>query len=134
MYEKRAYDTHTIYHHPEDLYVTSEEQRLQTVTRVDQDFDIRRVQLPAGRFLPVDRPPRLPRRRPAIGSVAGSSATAPPLIDIGQLSPASSVDSSDSEPDADGKRPTDTDKSRQVYLYEHTLFIYEGCSFFNLDY
>ncbi|XP_043282303.1 gastrula zinc finger protein XlCGF26.1-like [Venturia canescens] len=40
---KRAYETHNSYHKPNDLYVTSEQQRLQTVTKVDQDFDIRRV-------------------------------------------------------------------------------------------
>lgn len=49
---KKAYDVHNIYHHPDDLYVTSEEQRLQTVTKVDQDFDIRRVEGVAEKYVP----------------------------------------------------------------------------------
>ncbi|KAJ4437075.1 hypothetical protein ANN_17210, partial [Periplaneta americana] len=61
FYNKRAYDNHNMYHKPDDLYVTSEEQRLQTVSRVDQDFDIRRVQTTAEKFIPVYRP----RGRPA---------------------------------------------------------------------
>ncbi|EZA50500.1 hypothetical protein DMN91_010063 [Ooceraea biroi] len=40
---KKAYDNHNVYHQPDDLYVTSEQQR-QTMTKVDQDFDIRRVE------------------------------------------------------------------------------------------
>lgn len=42
---KEAYEAHNRYHQPSDLYVTSEEHRLQTVSRVDQDFDLRRVQV-----------------------------------------------------------------------------------------
>lgn len=43
FYTKKAFDTHNIHHKPEDLYVTSEEHRLNIVARVDQDFDFRRV-------------------------------------------------------------------------------------------
>ncbi|KAG8230808.1 hypothetical protein J437_LFUL010588 [Ladona fulva] len=56
FYSKKAYDNHNMYHRPDDLYVTSEEQRLQTVSRVDQDFDIRRVQPGPVKFIPVNRP------------------------------------------------------------------------------
>ncbi|KAL2734822.1 zinc finger and BTB domain-containing protein 16-A-like [Vespula maculifrons] len=49
---KKAYDVHNSYHQPDDLYVTSEEQRLQTVTKVDQDFDIRRVEAVANKYVP----------------------------------------------------------------------------------
>ncbi|XP_033221224.1 zinc finger protein 845-like [Belonocnema kinseyi] len=49
---KKAYDIHNTYHQPDDLYVTSEEQRLQTVSKVDQDFDIRRVEPIAEKYLP----------------------------------------------------------------------------------
>lgn len=42
---KKAYDVHNMYHLPDDMYVTSEEHRLRTVSRVDQDFDLRRVQI-----------------------------------------------------------------------------------------
>ncbi|XP_043510347.1 zinc finger protein 33B-like isoform X2 [Frieseomelitta varia] len=49
---KRAYEVHNSYHQPDDLYVTSEEQRLQTVTKVDQDFDIRRVEGVADKYVP----------------------------------------------------------------------------------
>ena len=51
FYNKRAYNIHSTYHHPDDLYVTSEEQRTQMVTRIDQDFDIRRVQFMADRYV-----------------------------------------------------------------------------------
>ncbi|XP_034239628.1 zinc finger and BTB domain-containing protein 41-like [Thrips palmi] len=42
---KRAYEVHNMYHQPDDMYVTSEEHRLKIVSRVDQDFDLRRVQI-----------------------------------------------------------------------------------------
>lgn len=48
---KKAYDVHNSYHRPDDLYVTSEEQRLQTVTKIDQDFDIRRVEAVANKYV-----------------------------------------------------------------------------------
>ncbi|XP_065089071.1 zinc finger protein 484-like [Ochlerotatus camptorhynchus] len=43
FYTKKAFDAHNIHHKPEDLYVTSEEHRLNIVARVDQDFDFQRV-------------------------------------------------------------------------------------------
>lgn len=49
---KKAYEVHNNYHQSDDLYVTSEEQRLQTVTKVDQDFDIRRVEGVADKYVP----------------------------------------------------------------------------------
>ncbi|XP_011695609.1 PREDICTED: zinc finger protein 197-like isoform X2 [Wasmannia auropunctata] len=49
---KRAYNVHNAYHSPDDLYVTSEEQRMQTVTKIDQDFDIRRVEPVAEKYVP----------------------------------------------------------------------------------
>ncbi|XP_076670389.1 uncharacterized protein LOC143369862 isoform X1 [Andrena cerasifolii] len=49
---KKAYEVHNSYHQPDDLYVTSEEQRLQTITKVDQDFDIRRVEGVADKYVP----------------------------------------------------------------------------------
>ncbi|XP_011883437.1 PREDICTED: zinc finger and BTB domain-containing protein 41-like [Vollenhovia emeryi] len=48
---KKAYNVHNSYHHPDDLYVTSEQQRMQTVTKIDQDFDIRRVESTAGKYV-----------------------------------------------------------------------------------
>lgn len=55
FYNEKAYKNHNMYHKPDDLYVTSEEQRLQTVRRVDQDFDIRRVQTAAEKYIPIFR-------------------------------------------------------------------------------
>ncbi|KAK6637975.1 hypothetical protein RUM44_008399 [Polyplax serrata] len=52
FYNQKAYETHNLSHKPHDLYVTSEQQRLQTVSRVDQDFDIRRVLPLATKYLP----------------------------------------------------------------------------------
>lgn len=52
FYNKKAYNIHNAYHQPDDLYVTSEEQRMQTVTKIDQDFDIRRVETMADRYIP----------------------------------------------------------------------------------
>ncbi|KAL0272013.1 UNVERIFIED_CONTAM: hypothetical protein PYX00_005151 [Menopon gallinae] len=52
FYNRKAYETHNVGHKPDDLYVTSEQQRLQTVSRVDQDFDIRRVLPLAVKYLP----------------------------------------------------------------------------------
>lgn len=55
---KKAYEVHNTYHQPNDLYVTSEEQRLQTVTKVDQDFDIRRVEGIAEKYVRKDNTPK----------------------------------------------------------------------------
>lgn len=55
---KKAYDVHNSYHQPDDLYVTSEEQRLQTITKIDQDFDIRRVKPRAEKYIPKSPPQR----------------------------------------------------------------------------
>lgn len=60
---KKAYDTHNSYHQPDDLYVTSEEQRLQTITKIDQDFDIRRVKPPAEKYIPKVKSTRPSKRR-----------------------------------------------------------------------
>lgn len=49
---KKAYNIHNAYHQPDDLYVTSEQQRMQTVTKIDQDFDIRRVEPAAEKYIP----------------------------------------------------------------------------------
>ncbi|KAL6258702.1 hypothetical protein P5V15_010652 [Pogonomyrmex californicus] len=49
---KKAYNVHNAYHQPDDLYVTSEQQRMQTVTRIDQTFDIRRVETMADKYIP----------------------------------------------------------------------------------
>ncbi|KAJ6639648.1 Zinc finger protein [Pseudolycoriella hygida] len=43
FYNHKAYNVHNINHKPDDLYVTSEEQRQKIVARVDQDFDFTRV-------------------------------------------------------------------------------------------
>ena len=59
---KKAYDIHNTYHQPDDLYVTSEKQRLQTVSKVDQDFDIRRVETVADRYLPKMKTPKSSKR------------------------------------------------------------------------
>lgn len=48
---KKAYNVHNTYHQPDDLYVTSEQQRMQTVTKIDQDFDIRRVESAADKYI-----------------------------------------------------------------------------------
>jgi len=63
FYNKKAYDNHNMYHKPDDLYVTSEEQRLQTVSRVDQDFDIRRVIQPVDKYMAKVRPTMSPKRK-----------------------------------------------------------------------
>ncbi|XP_049857548.1 PR domain zinc finger protein 5-like [Schistocerca gregaria] len=96
FYCKKAYDNHNMYHKPGDLYVTSEEQRLQTVSRVDQDFDIRRVQSTAEKFIPTYRRPKsshMPKKKLKI-SVNNKVIKEEPSED---LSSSSSCDSSDSE-------------------------------------
>ncbi|GLV34577.1 hypothetical protein CBL_09058 [Carabus blaptoides fortunei] len=98
FYTKKGYDNHNIYHKPDDLYVTSEEQRLQTVTRVDQDFDIRRVQLAADKFIPVDKPKN--RRSATINKAQISKQHGDFKTSDDELSPTSSVDSTDSETEA----------------------------------
>lgn len=95
FYRKRAYDNHNMYHKPDDLYVTSEEQRLQTVSRVDQDFDIRRVQVGAEKFIPIYR------HRPPLSKKRQKTDDEPPNKPDSddELSPDSAPDSSDSDSD-----------------------------------
>ncbi|GLH12895.1 Uncharacterized protein GBIM_17553 [Gryllus bimaculatus] len=95
FYRKKAYDNHNMYHKPDDLYVTSEEQRLQTVTRVDQDFDIRRVQSAAEKFIPIfrHRPPTSKKRK----KIRPEKPSKPDSDE--ELSPDSAPDSSDSDSD-----------------------------------
>lgn len=58
---------HNSYHQPDDLYVTSEEQRLQTITKVDQDFDIRRVEGVADKYVPkINTSKRLAKNCPKV--------------------------------------------------------------------
>lgn len=57
---KKAYNVHNSYHQPDDLYVTSERQRRQTVTKIDQDFDIRRVEAVADKYMPRPNVPKRP--------------------------------------------------------------------------
>uniref|UniRef100_A0A1B6F0X3 C2H2-type domain-containing protein n=1 Tax=Cuerna arida TaxID=1464854 RepID=A0A1B6F0X3_9HEMI len=96
FYSQKAYQNHNMYHKPDDLYVTSEQQRLQTVTRVDQDFDIRRVQLGAEKYLPTYR------RRKRI-SVPAKTAKKKPVEDSSdEMSPPSAMDTSS---DSDSEKP-----------------------------
>lgn len=109
FYNKRAYDNHNMYHKPDDLYVTSEEQRLQTVSRVDQDFDIRRVQTAAEKFIPVYRPRGRPPQQPQKKRKRDRSSVPPEKPEKEQdstdeLSPADSAPSSDSS-DSDSDLP-----------------------------
>ncbi|GFG40276.1 hypothetical protein Cfor_12503 [Coptotermes formosanus] len=102
FYNKRAYDNHNMYHRPDDLYVTSEEQRLQTVSRVDQDFDIRRVQTAAEKFIPVYRPRGRPPPQQSQRKRKKNQSAVPPVKpkkeedSADELSPADPAPSSDS--------------------------------------
>ncbi|XP_022185089.1 zinc finger protein 567 [Nilaparvata lugens] len=67
FFNERAFTNHNMYHRPDDLYILNEAQRLQTVKRVDQDFDIRRVQTPLEKYIPTSvggkRGPKVRRNR-----------------------------------------------------------------------
>ncbi|PNF24920.1 hypothetical protein B7P43_G10157 [Cryptotermes secundus] len=122
FYNERAYDNHNMYHKPDDLYVTSEEQRLQTVSRVDQDFDIRRVQTAAEKFIPVYRPRGRPPQQPQKKRNRDRSSVPPKKREKEQdstdeLSPADSAPSSDSG-DSDRDLPLfkRLDNSKQQHL------------------
>lgn len=101
FYNKKAYDNHNMYHKPDDLYVTSEEQRLQTVSRVDQDFDIRRVIQPVDKYMAKVRPSMGSKRR---SRDSPTKLTLSSLSDS-ELSPASSPPTSDSEDEPEKEAP-----------------------------
>ena len=87
FFNKRAYENHNLFHKTDDVYIENEQQRYELeifftftipierknylcshrqtmVTRVDQDFDIRRVQTQAEKFLPkVESVPRGRKRK-----------------------------------------------------------------------
>ncbi|XP_063229487.1 zinc finger protein 266-like isoform X2 [Bacillus rossius redtenbacheri] len=110
FYNKKGYDNHNMYHKPEDLYVTSEEQRLQTVTRVDQDFDIRRVQTTVDKFVPLNRVrtrPPPPKKTHKIIKKEDSDA---------EMSPATSPSSSSSDTDSDTPLSHRLEKRKQKEL------------------
>uniref|UniRef100_A0A6M2DGR3 C2H2-type domain-containing protein n=1 Tax=Xenopsylla cheopis TaxID=163159 RepID=A0A6M2DGR3_XENCH len=92
FYNKKAYDIHNVYHKPDDLYVTSEAQRLKTVKRVDQDFDFTRVQTLVNKYIPVDKT----RKKKKI-NIDINDAIRNTSVSDSELSPNSSIDSSDDE-------------------------------------
>jgi hypothetical protein len=94
FYSKKAYDNHNMYHKPDDLYVTSEEQRLQTVSRVDQDFDIRRVIQPVDKYMAKVRPAGVSKRRSRDVPIKTTSLS---NLSDSELSPVSTPPTSDSE-------------------------------------
>lgn len=98
FYSQKAYRNHNMYHKPDDLYVTSEEQRLQTVTRVDQDFDIRRVQTGAEKYIPIYR------YRPRTSVVTKKMVKKKVDESSDEMSPASEIESSDSDSEVPDKR------------------------------
>lgn len=100
FYNKKAYDNHNMYHKPDDLYVTSEEQRLQTVSRVDQDFDIRRVIQPVDKYMAKVRPAMVSKRRSRDSPIKQTLSN----LSDSELSPASTPPSSDSEDEPDEKK------------------------------
>ncbi|XP_066595685.1 zinc finger and SCAN domain-containing protein 12-like [Prorops nasuta] len=101
---KKAYDAHNSYHRPDDLYVTSEEQRLQTVTKVDQDFDYRRVEAVVNKYVPKSNLPKKPVRhwtKPGIMrhiAIVQSDKSAIEYTSF-EKDPLATHDSSDSESD-----------------------------------
>lgn len=99
FYNKKAYDNHNMYHKPDDLYVTSEEQRLQTVSRVDQDFDIRRVIQPVDKYMAKVRPAMVTKRRSRDAPIKPTLSS----LSDSELSPASTPPTSDSEDEPDEK-------------------------------
>jgi len=95
FYNQKAYQSHNIYHRPDDLYVTSEEQRLSTITRVDQDFDIRRVEPMVEKYIPRFRKRRQKSVIPALLETDGLKE---------ELSPPPSPNSSDSDSESPPKK------------------------------
>lgn len=97
FFNKKAYENHNLFHKSDDVYIENEQQRYyfifiwdpilwleislhllnsrQTlVTRVDQDFDIRRVQTQAEKFLPRVSTLNRSRKRKAQTSKQKSSS------------------------------------------------------------
>jgi len=52
FFNKRAYENHNLFHKNDDVFVENEQERQALVTRVDQDFDYRRVQTQTEKFIP----------------------------------------------------------------------------------
>lgn len=73
FYNKKAYDVHNMCHTPKDLYIESEEDRKQAVTRVDCDFDLSRVPTI------FDRIGKRPRVKRVLGTSPKRSSSSPPL-------------------------------------------------------
>jgi hypothetical protein len=94
FFNKRAYENHNLFHKSDDVYIENEQQRYKfhskivdtveflkiqfyrqtLVTRVDQDFDIRRVQTQAEKFLPKAETLSRGRKRKAQTSKQKSSS------------------------------------------------------------
>ncbi|KAK0178486.1 hypothetical protein PV327_007374 [Microctonus hyperodae] len=103
---KKAYDVHNSYHQPDDLYVTSEAQRLQTITKIDQDFDIRRVKPRAEKYIPKTVTKRSIKRRKVQSNTEPSFSK----VDIKEQS-GSSSDDDDDEDENNGDILKKTDRS-----------------------
>ncbi|XP_055606548.1 zinc finger and BTB domain-containing protein 40-like [Uranotaenia lowii] len=107
FYNKKAFDAHNVHHKPEDLYVTSEEHRLNIVARVDQDYDYRRVPTALDKALgssesasalakrhrsKVKKPNRTDDSTTASSSIPGtSSSEGKPVLDLQALAAGSDV-------------------------------------------
>ncbi|XP_046631739.1 zinc finger and SCAN domain-containing protein 12-like [Daphnia pulicaria] len=114
FFNKRAYENHNLFHKSDDVYIENEQQRQTLVTRVDQDFDIRRVQTQAEKFLPKAETLSRGRKRKAQTSKQKSSSvrwksSAAEAVDAGNdsdcLSSASSVSDSEEEEDKTSNNP-----------------------------
>jgi len=113
FFNKRAYNNHNLFHKDDDMYVENEQQRQALVTRVDQDFDIRRVQTQAEKFIPKVESVNHNRKRKCTAATKPNSSSSVRwksskskgnVPDDGDsddcLSSASSVEDSDDEPPA----------------------------------
>jgi len=69
FFNKKAYEAHNLCHTPEDLYIESEQDRKQAVTRVDCDFDLNRVPT---LFDTIGKP-----KRPRVQRIRGTSPKRP---------------------------------------------------------
>nr|CAH0111845.1 unnamed protein product [Daphnia galeata] len=112
FFNKRAYENHNLFHKSDDVYIENEQQRQTLVTRVDQDFDIRRVQTQAEKFIPKPETLNRGRKRKAQSSKQNSSSVrwkSSEAVDAGNdsdcLSSASSVSDSEDEEDKTSNNP-----------------------------
>jgi len=111
FFNKRAYENHNLFHKNDDVFVENERERQALVTRVDQDFDYRRVQTQTEKFIPKPEIANRGRKRKSEISEAKSTSVRWKSSTSSKTMQQSGTNDSDDSNDSDDCLSVDSDAS-----------------------